>query len=449
MKESTREFIKKNKVNIICTVVTLVAITVAITYNIAFNAAMSHFNQKVAGINERQAMFNKLSDVDQSVRQDYVGTIDEKALQESLCNGYINGLPDSYSLYMSEEVYKLYNAFENGKSFNIGVTTIQNGKGQIEVVDVQPQSPAESAGIKKGDIILKINNYDTSTIKYEESLIRLTGTPGSQIDIYLLREESEALKVTVTCSKLEMNNIDYSIVNNKVGYISIYRFDNLLPKKFEEAVSSLKDQGAESYIIDLRNNFFGDMEYSAKVLDYLLPGGELISTIDKNGESKLLYTSGNLSMNSKFVVLVNKNTSGAGEIFASAVKDYGVAKIIGENTAGKTTYNKVIPFSDGSAILLPTAHYITKNSGVLTGVGLLPDKVINMPETKKELLIKRDIKIEDDNQVQEALKELLGDAYSQADNKDEQQPAQEENLSQENQNAQPDEEQKAEVQPEE
>lgn len=292
MKESTRDFIKKNKVNIICTVVTLVAITVAITYNIAFNAAMSHFNQKVAGINERQAMFNKLSDVDQSVRQDYVGTIDEKALQESLCNGYINGLPDSYSLYMSEEVYKLYNAFENGKSFNIGVTTIQNGKGQIEVLDVQPQSPAESAGIKKGDIILKINNYDTSTIKYEESLIRLTGTPGSQIDIYLLREESEALKVTVTCSKLEMNNMDYSIVNNKVGYISIYRFDNLLPKKFEEAVSSLKDQGAESYIIDLRNNFFGDMEYSAKVLDYLLPGGELISTIDKNGESKLLYTSG-------------------------------------------------------------------------------------------------------------------------------------------------------------
>lgn len=429
MKESTKEFIKEHKINIIYITVTVIAMTVAVTYNIAFNVAMSHFNQKVAGINERQAMFNKLSDVDQSIRQDYVGTIDEKLLQESLCNGYIRGLTDAYSLYMPEEVYKIYNAFENGKSFNIGVTTIQNSKGQIEIVDVQPQSPAESAGIKKGDIILKINNYDTSTVKYEESLIKLNGTPGSKINICLLREQSETIKITVTCSKVEMNNIDYSIINNKVGYISIYRFDSLLPKKFEEAISELKNQGAESYIIDLRNNFFGNIEYSAKVLDCLLPAGDLISTVDKNGESKLLYTSGDSSMDLKFVVLVNKHTSGASEIFASAVKDYGAAKIIGESTAGKTTCNKVIPISDGSAILFPIAHYVTKDSVILTGVGLLPDKVITMPGDKKDLLIRRNLKLEDDNQVQGALKELLGDEYNKMDNKDEQQPSQEENVS--------------------
>lgn len=141
MKENVKAFIKEHKAMIICFVVSIIAITATITYTIAFNVAMANFNKKVAGVNERQSMFKKLSDVDQAVRQDYIGKIDEKSLQESLCNGYINGLSDAYSFYMPEELYKMYSAATSGKAFNIGVTVMENSNGQIEVVDVQPDSP--------------------------------------------------------------------------------------------------------------------------------------------------------------------------------------------------------------------------------------------------------------------------------------------------------------------
>lgn len=426
MKENVKAFIKEHKAMIICFVVSIIAITATITYTIAFNVAMANFNKKVAGVNERQSMFKKLSDVDQAVRQDYIGKIDEKSLQESLCNGYINGLSDAYSFYMPEELYKMYSAATSGKAFNIGVTVMENSNGQIEVVDVQPDSPAQSAGIQKGDIVLKINNFTVKPSNYKETLVRLTGTPGTVIDVQVLRNQdaaqTETLKISVTCAKTTMKNIEYSMLRDKVGYISIYRFDDLVLKSFEDAVSNLHNQGAESYIIDLRNNLFGEVEYSAQVLDYLLPGGELISTIDKDGQQKLVYSSNGSSVNSKFTVLINNNTSGAGEIFASAMKDYNAAKIIGERSSGETTYNKVVSLSDGSAVLLPVAHYVTKNSGVLTGVGLIPDQVITLSSLDEDLLDRRELKPDNDMQIQSALKELLGDEYNQGEPQQESQP---------------------------
>lgn len=425
MKESVKAFIKEHKVAIICLTVSIIAVTATFTYSIAFNAAMSNFNKKVAEVNERQSMFKKLSDVDQAVRQDYIGRIDEKALQESLCNGYINGLSDSYSFYMPEQLYKMYSAILDGKAFNIGVTIMENNRGQIEVINVQSDSPAQNAGIQKGDILLKVNNFTIDSDNCREALIRLTGTPGTILDIQLLRNQEaahpETLKVSVTCAKTTMKNIEYSMIENKVGYISIYRFDSLVLKGFEDAMSSLDDQGAESYIIDLRNNLIGEVEYSAQVLDYLLPGGELISTVDKDGQQKVVYSSNGSSVNSKFTVLINSNTSGAGEIFASAMKDYNAARIIGERAPGKTTYNKVVSLSDGSAVILPVAHYVTKNSGILTGVGLIPDQVITLSSVERELLNRGELKTDKDMQIKAALKELLGDAYNQNSDKEAQQ----------------------------
>ncbi len=406
--------LNKKKVAIVVSIcISLIAVIVAVTYSVAYNIAMSQFNKKVAGVNERQAMFDKLSDVDQTVRQDYIGKIDESKLQESLCEGYIEGLPDSYSLYMSDEVYKLYTEIESGKSFNIGVTTILNDKKQNEIVYVLPGSPAEKAGLLKGDVISKINNFVCESSNYEESLLRLTGTQGKNIDLRILRKQGanqiDDIKVTVTCEKTEMMDIEYSLLKDNIGYISIYNFDSLVTKKFENSLNDLHNQGAQNYIIDLRNNLFGKMEYSAQLLDYLLPSGDLISTINKDGEKKLVYSSSGSMVSSKFVVLVNSNTSGSGEIFASAMRDYNAAKIIGENTTGRTTYNKVFRRSDNSAVLIPTAHYVTNKSGILTGIGLLPDKVVVMPTSSRELLDRRSLNLSDDVQVQEAIKELVGE----------------------------------------
>ncbi len=400
----------------ICIIISFIAVVSAVIYPIAYNNAISNFNKKIAEINERQAMYSKLNLIDQSIRQDYIGIIDENLLQESLCVGYTNGLTDSYSMYMNSEVYKKYLAIESKKAYKTGATIIKNRKNQLEIVDIIEGSPAQSSGLQRGDILMMISNIDVEKMKYEEVLIRLSGSAGETIDIQVFRKNvdnnsGELVKLSVTCGKYNEDSLSHCLLENSVGYISIYDFNCEILEKFKNSVEQLKESGATTYIIDLRNNFSGKIEYGAKILDYLLPAGNLVSTIDKKGNKQVLYVSGPESFESKYILLTNENTSQTGEIFASAVKDFKVATIIGENTRGRTTKNSVVPLSDGSALMVPVAHYITLNENILTGLSVSPDIFVDMSISNQDLLNKKMLNVENDNQLQEALKLLLGDYY--------------------------------------
>lgn len=400
---------------LICSSIAIVAITATITYSISYAIAMGKFNEKVAGVNERQAMYSKLSEIDQYVRQDFIGVINEDTLTDSICQGYIKGLSNKYSSYYSIEEYQIYNSIQSGKYVGVGVSLIKNSDRNLEVVYVEENSPASKAEVYKGDIISEIDGKSVKDLTLQQAELRLYGLKGSEVTLNLIRRvasedgsgfEDKNLKISVTREKYKEQTVFYEIINENIGYVSITNFMSSTPKDYEHAINDMMSKGCSRFIIDLRHCKDGSVEYAAEILDTILPEGELISTIDKDDKKSVIRSSSAKYADYKIAVLVNSGTTCAGELFASSIKDYDRGVIIGEITAGETVKKETVALSDGSAVVIPTAHYVTLNGEILTGKGLQPTKYVDMTVQKRDLLERNNLQHNEDDQLNSAIESL-------------------------------------------
>lgn len=401
---------------LVCSSVVVVAITAAITYSVSYSIAMDKFNKKVAEVNERQAMYTKLSELDQDVRQKYIGKIDEEKLMDAMRRGYIEGLSNKYSLYLSEDEYQNYSSIESGKFIGIGVSVIKNDEGNLEVVYVESDSPASKAGIYKGDVIKTINGSSVKNMSLYQAKLKLHGSIGSSISVDIDRQEAseedqakmeiKSYTISVNIEKYQEKTIDYRILNEKLGYVSISNFISSMPKDYERAINDLLSKGCSSFVIDLRNCMDGNIDYASEILDAILPQGDLISTIDKDSNKNVIKTSSSKYADYPISVLVNNKTTGAAELFASNIKDYDRGSVIGEITAGETVKKDVLALSDGKAAIIPSAHYVTLKGEILTGKGLSPTKYIDLSAEKRALLDRHNLQDDDDLQLKGAIEEL-------------------------------------------
>ena len=402
--------------------IALMAITAAITFSVSYMAAMNKFNATVADVNERQAMYSKLNEIDQTVRQNYSGAIDEEKLKDGICAGYISGLQDSAGQYLSPAKYQEYLSGIQENYVGIGVETVADSDGNMEIVVVFPNSPAQKQGIQKGDIIVKIDDSDVKRIGYAEAVSRLDGDVGSTVALTLLREETkeddegktavqtQTLVKTIKRSEYEETTVSSHFINGTIGYIRISDFAAATPEEFQTTLSGLQESGIASLVIDVRNNPGTDVEAAAKVLDTLLPAGNLISSVDKDGKETVLYTSDASELGLPMRVLQNDGTYSAAELFASAIKDYKKNTVIGETTAGRGNEEKAVPLSDGSAVIIAVGSYQTPKSGVFTGTGIAPDTEIAMSPEQRELFNRHSLSDTGDPQLQAAVTALGGGA---------------------------------------
>ena len=397
-------------------VIALVALTAAVTFTLSYHMAMSTFNKTVADVNERQQMYQKLSEIDQRVRQNYLGTIDESSLSDGISAGSLSGLSDPEGRYLSAEEYKEFLAGASDDSVGIGIETIQDDDGNMEVISVAAGSPAEKEGILKGDVIIRIGGNEVQRIGYGDAVKKLDGALGSTIEIELLRleegentgESLENIQLTVTREVYEYHNIFSELLQGSIGYLRVSQFTAQTVEEFQQEVDNLLEQGVSSLIFDIRNNAGGDVEAVGEILDQLLPAGNLIGTIDKEGKIEFQIQSDANELNIPMAVLVNDGTSGAAELFASAIKDFRKGGIIGETTAGKGTKNKVFPLSDGSAIVISIANYVTMNGQSFTDLGISPNEAVTLEEEQRKLLNRRALDPAADPQLQAAITFLGG-----------------------------------------
>ena len=167
--------------------VALCAVTAAVTVSLTYMYAMDTFNERVADVNQRQAMYSKLSEIDQTIRQNFVGEIDETALTDGICTGYLAGLGDADAKYLTAEQYKAYVAGTSGSAVGTGISTVKDTDGNMEVTEVAPGSPAEAAGMKKGDVIISIDDKEVVRITYAAAVSLLEGEEGSVVNFKVLR----------------------------------------------------------------------------------------------------------------------------------------------------------------------------------------------------------------------------------------------------------------------
>lgn len=368
-----------------------------------------------------------IRDLETMIDEEYLNKKDNEQLEQYIYKGLLAGLGDPYSEYYTASEYKRLKTETTGNYCGIGVRIIQESKTmKTTVAEVFEDSPALEAGMEVDDIIKAVNDVDVSTMDMDEIVNNhILGKEGTKIEMQVYRPSiKKTLSFDIERRQVEAQYVKSEMLQNKIGYISISSFAVATTNQFNSAIKNLRRQGAESLIIDLRNNPGGVLNSAVDMLASLLPDGVLVYTKDKNGkgdhyESKdgqIYYKNDNGYKDKAYpkkdsgklelpmAVLINGDSASASEVFAQAMKDYQWATIIGTQSYGKGIVQNLIPLTDGTAVKLTVSSYYTKNGSVIQGKGVTPDiKVEQKGKWKNSTLLPPH---DEDAQLQCAIKEL-------------------------------------------
>lgn len=344
-------------------------------------------------LSEDASSEEKLSVLKGLIDENYIGDVDEEALEEGIYKGYIQGLEDPYSVYYNEEETKdLYETTE-GEYSGIGAVLSRDlESGVITLVQIYEGSPAAKAGLKDNDILTKVGDIEVTGMDLSEVVTYIKGEKGTDVDLTVLRgEDAEEITVTATRDTVEAQTVKYEMLEGQTGYLSVSEFDSVTYAQYEEALNELTDQGMTGLIVDLRNNPGGNLNTVCEMLDLVLPKGTIVYTEDKDGKRETATSDDEHQINVPMVVLVNGNSASASEIYAGAVQDYGIGKIVGTQTYGKGVVQQIFDLGDGTSVKLTIAEYFTPNGRNIDGEGITPDVEVeyeadeNNPEADNQL----------------------------------------------------------------
>lgn len=347
---------------------------------------------------------NKLEDIQSLIDKNFYFEDDEQSKQDGIIKGYMEGLDDPYSVYYTAEEYASFRESTEGEYVGVGVQVQQASDTKIITVVKVFDGPAKEAGIKTDDIITEVNGEDISDQDIDTVVDKIKGQEGTDVTLTIYRSsDAQDHEFTMKRKKVENPTVEYKMLDHNVGYIEVSSFYEVTASQFKAAVEDLDKQGMEGLIVDLRNNGGGLLETAVDMLDYMLPEGKIVYTEDKDGNVTSEYNSTNDEQFTKpLAVLVNGYSASASEIFAGAIKDYGIGTLVGTNTFGKGIVQRIFELEDGSAIKLTIAKYFTPNGNDIHKVGIKPDVEIEL-DTEAY----RDSDGEKDNQLDAAIDNIL------------------------------------------
>lgn len=380
----------------------LMLVTAALTFSITMVYSQTQFNQRVYNIKEREAMYSKIAEVDNLIRQNYIGVIDEQKLQDNIAAAFVEGVGDLYGQYLTAETYANYLFSNEGVVIGIGVTIKQADSGYIQVVSVNPNTPAEEAGILPDDLIIQVDDLAVTKDNYSAAVDRISGEEGTTVSLVVRRGAEDLAPLSVTRKRIDLTTVTYKMLADNVGYISITGFNANTVAQFNTALDAVMSQGAEGLVFDVRNNPGGTVSSVSKILDRLLPEGPIVSATYKDGTTEVLATSDATEINLPMVVITNKDTASAAELFTQALKDYKKAVSVGDKTTyGKGTMQSIRKLNDGSALNITVAWYNPPKSANYDGVGVPADFEATLsPDLVSKIA---ELDITEDTQLKKAL----------------------------------------------
>lgn len=358
----------------------------------------------------------KAAQIEQIIEEHYLENVDEDTLAEGMYAGMMASLEDKYSGYYSADNYKKLKESSEGKYTGIGLVMEQNREtGEIRVVQCYEGSPAAEAGILSGDVLYKVGDKLASGMDVTEIADQIRSGDTSEINLTVKREGlEEPLTVTIIPDTVEIPVVSSRMLENETGYIQIAEFTDGTSEQFRKAYEELQEQKLQGLIIDLRNNPGGLLDSVCDTLEQILPEGMIVYTEDKYGKREEHTCDGKTPIQIPLIVLVNGNSASAAEIFAGAVKDHGVARLVGETTFGKGIVQKIYQLSDGSALKITVSKYYTPNGINIHGTGIDPDIEVRWPEDQEELTNPSEVNtlefqewLEKDNQMKKAWDEIV------------------------------------------
>ena len=348
---------------------------------------------------------SKLEQLEGLIEERFIGEADLEKLRDAAADAMVNATGDRWSYYIPASEYESYQEQMENAYVGVGITiqATETGEGFL-VMAVHPGGPAEEAGMKLNDLLIKVEETDVRGMNTNQVRELVRGEEGTFVALTVLRQ-GEPVRMNVERKKLESPVATHEMLKNNVGLVTIENFDARCAEETIEAIKTLLDNGAEKLIFDVRNNPGGYAHELIDVLDYLLPKGEVFHTVSYDGDEDISYSDAKC-LDLPMVVLVNGSSYSAAEFFAAALREYEAAVVVGEPTVGKGYFQTTIRLNDGSAVSLSVGKYYTPKGESLAGVGVTPDHVILLSEEEDQDLYYDRLKPEDDPHIQQALKLL-------------------------------------------
>ena len=344
-----------------------------------------------------------MSYIDLYYNDDY----DEEDIRNAIYAGTLEGLGDPYSVYYTADEYKDMQINTSGNYYGIGAALSQDAKTkEVTISKVYEGTPAEEAGLKDGDQIIKVNDTESTSKELSALVQEIRGEEGTTVHLQVYRaSNNKTFEIDVERKNVELPSITSKMLDGGIGYIQISEFQSKTDEQFKSALADLKKQGMKSLIVDVRSNPGGLINAASNILDQILPEGTVVYTEDKYGKRED-YTSDSNCLDCSIAVLVNENSASASEIFAGAIKDYNYGTLIGTKTFGKGIVQTVFPLEDGDAVKITTAKYYTPKGNYIHGVGIEPDIELTYKYSGPE---DEAYDMKYDNQVQKAIEVLNGE----------------------------------------
>ena len=318
------------------------------------------------------------TDVFNQVRRNYVEEVDDRKLLEAAIDGMLSNL-DPHSAYLPDRDFEDLENISNGEYVGIGIdVAIENDRVVVKKVIVP--SPADAAGIQPGDWITSVAGIEVKGQPLQESIDRLSGPPGSTVELSVYKAGEKAKKLTLKRDYVKLPALNFKLLDKDYGYIQLVYFHRDSATDFKNALDSLQSDGIKLYglILDLRNNPGGVLQPAIDVADGFLDQGEIVSVRGRNADMQKVFSAqqGQWLPGVPVVILVDRGTASASEVLAGALQDHKRAVIVGERTFGKGSVQSVLPLRNGSGLKLTTARYYTPSGKSIQAQGIQPDLVV-------------------------------------------------------------------------
>lgn len=379
----------KKKIMLLCSYVLVAALATAITL----------------GMTSGRKEPSKLDQLESLIEARFIGEADRETMEDAAAAAMVSAIGDRWSYYIPASEYQNYVEQMANAYVGIGITIqAQEDESGFLILSVTAGGPSEEAGLQVNDLLIKVEDQDVRGWATADVRELIRGEQGSAVSLTVLRS-GESLTVPVERRKLETKVASYEMLEEKTGLVTIENFDERCASETIAAIEALLQQGAEKLILDVRNNPGGYADELVKVLDYLLPEGEVFHTVYYDGKEYIDH-SDESCLDIPMAVLVNGSSYSAAEFFAAALQENEAAIVVGEKTVGKGYFQTTIRLSDGSAVALSVGKYFTPKGENLAGVGVTPDKVVTVDEETAAAIYYDTLPPEEDPQIQAAIKVL-------------------------------------------
>ncbi len=325
------------------------------------------------------------------ITNNYVEKVDGKNLSYKGIEGMISSLNDPYSYFMKPEDYKTMGEEFQGSFEGIGIEIGMNDKKQIVVISPIDDTPAQKAGLKTGDIILKVDDKSTEGMNLDQVSRLIRGPAGTKVKLTIQREgEQKPIEITITRAVIRLLTVYSKLLEDNIGYIKIKAFREPTSDELDNALNQILPKAKRGIILDLRNNPGGLLSSAIQVASYFIQKGPILYAEDRNGNRDQFDAISSLyRVKVPVVVLVNEGSASASEIVAGALQDYKRATLVGTKTFGKGLVQSVIQLADGSAISLTVQKWLTPKLRYIHKEGIKPDIQVDWDQKGTDIQLER------------------------------------------------------------